>query len=200
LLEDPRQGTFSDEDIRLLEEVQSYVSAVVEVAYLYHQAKLAAMYDGLTGVHNYRYFHERLQEEMARSQRHHLSLTIALIDVDDLKRINDAFGHLAGDETLKLVGRVLGHNLRASDVVARYGGDEFAVIMPQTSKEEAARVLRRVVERLGEESIIHEGGAFTIPGCSMGLAAYPQDASNAVELFAVADNLLYQMKRDKLNR
>jgi len=200
LLEDPRQGTFGDEDVRLLEEVQGYLSAMAEVAHLYRQAELAAMYDGLTGVHNYRYFHERLQQELSRSQRHGMSLTIVLIDVDDLKRINDTFGHLAGDETLRAVGRVLLHNLRASDVVARYGGDEFAIIMPQTGKEEAVRVLRRVMQRLDGESITQEGKSFTFPGCSMGLSTYPQDGLSAVDLFAVADGLLYEKKRGKLDR
>jgi diguanylate cyclase (GGDEF)-like protein len=167
---------------------------VIEVALLHEQAKRAASYDSLTGVHNHRYFYERLGQEMSHSQRHGHSLSIAIIDVDELKKLNDLHGHLAGDETLRRMGRLLKENVRASDVVARYGGDEFAIIMPETEKEEAEKVIARIMFVLDKSIVEYNELSFPMPSRSHGVATFPWDGNNPTELFAVADAHLYQEK------
>lgn len=185
---------FTSDDAHLLEVIGPYIAAVIEVALLHQQAKTAAVYDSLTGVHNHRYFYERLEQELMRSRRHGRRLSLAIIDVNNLKQINDLYGHLAGDQALRRMGYILRENVRASDVVARYGGDEFAIIMPETGKDEAEKVLSRLMLFLDASRVKISGDTFAMPSRSYGLATFPQDGTNPTELFAVADTLLYKEK------
>jgi len=194
VIENEITDAFSMEDVRLAEAIGPYIAAVIEVALLHEQAKRAASYDSLTGVHNHRYFYERLGQEMSHSQRHGHSLSIVIIDVDELKKINDLHGHLAGDEALRRMGRLLKENVRASDVVARYGGDEFAIIMPETEKEEAEKVTARIMFILDKSTVEFGDVSFPMPSRSHGVATFPWDGNNPTELFAVADAHLYQEK------
>jgi diguanylate cyclase (GGDEF)-like protein len=134
---------------------------------------------------------------MSHSQRHGHPLSIAIIDVDELKRINDLYGHLAGDEALRRMGRLLKESVRASDVVARYGGDEFAIIMPETDKEEAEKVITRLTHILDKSTVEYNNVSFPMPSRSHGVATFPQNGNNPTELFAIADAHLYQEKGGK---
>ncbi len=185
---------FTSDDAHLLEVIGPYIAAVIEVALLHQQAKIAAIYDSLTGVHNHRYFYERLEQELTRSKRHGHPLSIAIIDVDNLKEINDLYGHLAGDKALRKMGHILKENVRASDIVARYGGDEFAIIMPETGSEAAGKVMSRLMLFLDASRVKLDGDTFAMPPRSYGLATFPSDGKTPTELFAVADAHLYQAK------
>ncbi|RLC72077.1 MAG: hypothetical protein DRI26_03750 [Chloroflexi bacterium] len=185
---------FTSDDARLLEVIGPYLAAVIEVALLHQQAKTAAIYDSLTGVHNHRYFYERLEQELTRSRRHGHPLSVAIIDVDNLKQINDLYGHLAGDKALRKMGQILKENVRASDIVARYGGDEFAIIMPETEKEDAEKVMARLMLFLDASRVKLNGETFAMPPRSYGLASFPRDGNTPTELFAAADALLYKAK------
>jgi len=134
---------------------------------------------------------------MARSQRYGHPLSIAIIDVDELKKINDRYGHLAGDEALRSMGHLLRENVRAADVVARYGGDEFAIIMPETDREEAEKVIARLMLILDKSTVEYNELSFPMPSRSPGVATFPWDGNNPTELFAVADAHLYQEKGKK---
>jgi PleD family two-component response regulator len=124
-------------DLHLLSSIAAYASVAIERSEYYarsEELKKISITDPLTGLLNRRYFQERLIEEMERSRRHKLPLSLIIMDVDNFKAINDTFGHQAGDEALKGIARCIRNSIRAIDVAARYGGEEFTVILPQTSK------------------------------------------------------------------
>ncbi|HVH50871.1 MAG TPA: GGDEF domain-containing protein, partial [Gaiellaceae bacterium] len=164
---------------------------------LHERVKVAASTDGLTGIHNYRYFWDRLEEEISRTERRGGELSIAYFDIDLLKKVNDGYGHLAGDAVLRTLGRLIGGNVRSEDVPARYGGDEFAIVMPETPREEAESVVTRLMELL-DAATVDIGNARTIPmpSRSWGVATYPADGRTARELVGKADSLAYAHKRE----
>jgi len=160
-----------------------------------------AITDGLTGLYNYRYFRERLLNEVARAERHGLNLSVVMMDIDFFKHYNDTHGHPAGDEVLRVIGEILRRNVRKIDVAARYGGEEFALILVETSGPNARLVadkLRKLVENYPfphrEEQ---PNGRLTI---SAGVATYPEDGGSAEELIAAADQYLYEAKKTGRNR
>ena len=131
---------FSQEDLQLLQAMGSYISIAIERSELYEKTeelKKISITDPLTGLLNRRYFQERLTEEVERSKRHKIPVSLVIMDIDNFKAVNDTYGHPAGDEILKCLSQALRNYIRTIDVAARYGGEEFTVILPQTNKEEA---------------------------------------------------------------
>jgi two-component system, cell cycle response regulator len=161
----------------------------------------SALRDGLTRIYNKRYFTERIASELRFAIRHRAQLALLMLDLDDLKRINDEHGHLAGDRALVAVAQALARSIRHEDVVARYGGDELAVLLRATPIEHArgtAERLRRTVEALAIEG---GGGAALRVTVSIGLASYPEAAiQTPQELIEIADQALYRAKRAGRNR
>jgi two-component system cell cycle response regulator len=157
--------------------------------------------DPLTGLHNRRYLMDRLLQEMQRSDRHGEPLAIAMIDLDGFKLINDQFGHVLGDKVLRAVGSAISRSVRLSDVGARYGGDEFAVILPQTPPEGAMRVCERLLRAISELVLQDETGRTCRVTASLGLAYYPaEDVETPEDLVHSADGALYGAKRSGKNR
>ncbi|MCP9493275.1 MAG: GGDEF domain-containing protein [Pyrinomonadaceae bacterium MAG19_C2-C3] len=148
--------------------------------------------DGLTNLYNHRTFYERLEQEAQRAVRYGAPLSIALIDLDNFKIVNDTLGHQSGDKLLKLCAEVLRKELRATDVVCRYGGDEFAIILPETDRDEARAILKRLPAKLAECGT--QLGAPACFGMSFGIATHPDDCS-ATALVHYADKLLLKNKR-----
>jgi diguanylate cyclase (GGDEF)-like protein len=166
----------------------------LENARLYETARNLADRDPLTGYFNHRYLHERLSEEVVRAVRTRRPLSVVMLDLDDFKVANDAFGHLYGDGVLVHVAEIIRGTLRASDVAARYGGDEFALILPETAREEAAAVADRILAAFAASPFIADGRPpFTI-SASIGIATHPQDGYSATGLIAMADIGLYDAK------
>lgn len=157
--------------------------------------------DYLTELPNRRRFEETLTSELARVQRYGGSCAIGLLDVDRFKDFNDRYGHLAGDEILRQLGRILRTELRAGDLPARYGGEEFAILMVNTGREEAVGVLERLRHLVAAHSfhgVTEEvEGELTVSG---GVAALPEDAEDAQELMGAADRALYRAKDQGRNR
>ncbi len=171
----------------------------IEAAYHEEIYRLSIM-DGLTGVHNKRYFLEFLEREIASAARHQTPLSLAMVDIDHFKRVNDTHGHLAGDAALKELCRRMKPRIRNTDLLARYGGEEFAVVMPATGKDGAiqlADVLRQLVEA---EPFIHE--EISMP-CTISLGVAELDPANpgkADDLIKRADANLYEAKHTGRNR
>ncbi len=152
--------------------------------------------DGLTQVGNYRHFHHVLQQEIDRQRRFGRPLTLLMIDIDDFKKVNDRFGHLAGDMVLIKIASLLREEVRGFDYVARYGGDEFTVILPEISGIEALTVGRRIMTSIGQNEFTSpDMKDLGRPSVTIGIANFPQDASEVRELVAKADEAMYAGKR-----
>ncbi len=172
----------------------------LENARLYETARNLADRDPLTGFFNHRYLHERLAEEVVRAVRTHRPLSVVMLDLDDFKLVNDSFGHLYGDGVLVHVAERIRSSLRASDVPARYGGDEFALILPETTCEDAAGVAARMLAAFRDSPFSSDGRVAFPIGASIGIATYPEDGRSATDLLAVADRGLYNAKAAGGNR
>jgi diguanylate cyclase (GGDEF)-like protein len=144
------------------------------------------------------YFYDRLDEEIARAERHQSPLAVAFFDIDELKAVNDTYGHLAGNEVLRVLGQTIAEKVRAEDVPARYGGDEFAIVMPDTPREEAEKVVVRLMEILDDTSVtLPGGGSIKMPARSWGVSSYPLDGRTAEALVENADTRAYARKRGR---
>ena len=164
------------------------LGALLDQARLFDQVRSMAVSDPLTGLANYRRLISVLEAELDRSRRTQRPFSVVLLDMDGLKLINDQFGHLTGSRALVRLGKILRSHSRAIDTAARYGGDEFALVLPEAGREVAARVVARVRERLSEES---EPPTLSV---SAGVAAFPDDGDSPEKLLAAADRALYRMK------
>jgi len=186
-----------------LEEIKIIIGRAMERQFLLEEAKQKDKYkelsivDGLTGLYNHRHFHEQLSVELNRSTRSNNPLSLILIDIDDFKKYNDAFGHLAGDQILKQIADIFLSVTRKVDIVARYGGEEFAVLLPETGKQEASSLARRIRGLVDQAHFGRAGAHLTV---SVGLATFPQDAQDKNEMIKKADETLYQAKRLGKNR
>jgi len=157
--------------------------------------------DPLTGLHNRRYLMDRLLQEMQRSDRHGEPLAFAMLDLDSFRPINDQYGHVLGDKVLRAVGSAIAKSIRVSDIAARYGGDEFGVILPQTPPEGAMRVCERLLRTISELILQDENGKSCRVTASLGLAYYPaDDVETPEDLVHSADGALYGAKRSGKNR
>lgn len=178
-------------------ELRARVSAALRTQRLLEMLAQRAQIDGLTGLWNRECFDRRWSEEFSRTQRRGHKLAVALLDIDHFKKINDTFGHPAGDAVLQGVARVLQRECRASDLACRYGGEEFVLLMPETDAKDAAKVCERI--RFAVQSIVwarHPEHTVTI---SAGVAAGTAGLS-AAEWLEIADKNLYAAKNDGRNR
>ena len=153
-----------------------------------------ARHDALTGLANYREFIDRLEQEVRRAERSHNTFTILLLDLDGLKRINDLHGHLAGNRALQRLAAVMNEHCRSTDLAARYGGDEFAVILIDSDQGMAEQVARRIETGLSTDQ---RKPALSV---SIGVGIYPDDGRTAAELIEAADRSLYRYKRAEHRR
>lgn len=175
-----------------LSKTSSYVvmlsGALLDQARLFEQVRSMAVSDSLTGLANYRRLISVIEAELDRSRRTQRPFSVVLLDMDGLKTINDQYGHLTGSRALVRIGKILRNHSRAIDTAARYGGDEFAVVLPEASKDIASRVVSRIRERVSTEP---EHPALSV---SAGVAAFPEDGDTPEKLLGAADRALYAMK------
>jgi diguanylate cyclase (GGDEF)-like protein len=189
---------FSMEDMEFLRYFSSYASIAIKGAQYYQiseQMKALSVTDSLTSLFNRRYFDDRLFEELQRALRYDSLFSLAIFDIDDFKVFNDTEGHLAGDEVLKATANIARESLRSIDVIARFGGEEFSIIMPQTERDEAYLVAERVRRNIKEFMPLRwknfRNEKITV---SIGIATYPLDGKDAKTLIRNADKALYRAK------
>lgn len=157
--------------------------------------------DSLTGLYNHGFFQERLEQELNRASRTGAPLTLAMLDLDRFKQVNDTFGHQVGDDVLRLLANILRQNLRVSDVAARYGGEEIAVIFPDTDAEGATAVIERIRQLLESAAVdVGPGQKLTGITLSAGVAHYPEAGPDRHALIRAADDALYRAKAQGRNR
>ena len=178
------------EDISLLITMANEAGIVIDNALLYADAILRSHTDGLTGLFNHRYFHERLEEEISRSSRFGTALSLIMMDLDLFKPYNDIYGHVAGDEVLRQIGQCVRHSVRGIDIPCRYGGEEFTIILPETRLDDAYHVAERIRKTIELEMFTKQ-----IPlTASLGIASWPADGVTKEELIACADGAMYLAK------
>jgi diguanylate cyclase (GGDEF)-like protein len=176
-------------------------SMVLENAYLLEKVKILSVTDGLTGLHNHRYFKDAIVTEVRRAVRYNKSLCIVMIDIDHFKNYNDANGHPAGDKVLQKIAKILKELTRDTDIVARYGGEEFVLVLTEATKEGGTEFARRLCKVVEKEKFENEeaqpGGQLTV---SVGVSACSKDSILPAELIDYADKALYKAKESGRNR
>jgi len=156
--------------------------------------------DGLTNLYNNRYFHECIKEEFSRAVRYKIPLSCSILDIDHFKKVNDTYGHLAGDEILRMVAQLILNSTRDVDFAARYGGEEFALLLPHTEILKARIVCERIRKNIASETFTWEGTEIKIT-VSLGLSGIPDDTPRTPDdLIKAADQCLYAAKADGRNR
>ena len=192
---------FSQDDLHLIQAFIKNISIVIERNVLQEKSeefKKLSITDPLTGIYNRRYLNTRLAEEITRYNRYKHPFSFMLLDLDKFKQFNDTYGHLAGDDLIKDLAKLVENSLRTIDIAARFGGDEFVAIFPQTPKADAIQITNRIKDKIDAAlNIDHEKIQLSV---SMGLATYPDDASSIIELIEKTDQALYLAKKGGGNR
>jgi len=194
-VEDEKFNAFGEDDLRLLSTLASQIAVAIENARLYEEKEKQAITDEKTGLFNYRHFQRVLRDELRRARRYNHFLSLLMLDVDHFKNYNDHWGHLRGDEVLKLLAQILRENIRDVDVAVRYGGEEFMVVLPETGKTEAVGMGERICRAVRGYNFVHgeeqPEGRLTV---SIGVATFPEDAQEAEAVVDRVDQAMYRAK------
>lgn len=197
-------GAFDDVDLSLLEIIGPQIAVAVERAEWQERAtqfQLMSITDPLTGLLNRRYLEERLTDELNRSERYNYSMSCLMIDIDDFKNYNDRNGHQAGDVALKITAHALKASLRSADVACRYGGEEFCILLPQTSLSEAGVIAERMRQRVAERDYpFGKSQPMGTVSVTIGISSFAKHIDTAEKIIAAADRALYIAKSQGKNR
>lgn len=188
------EGSFDEADLRILSTIADFAAIAMENARQFERIRQLLITDDLTGLYNCRHFHDLLDYEIDRSRRYDTDLCLVFIDLDHFKNVNDTYGHLAGSRLLAEIGGLLRENVRKADLAARYGGDEFVLLLPSTGKMGALTVAANLRRAIREHRCQGDDGRRFGVTASFGIAAFPADAQDKESLLRVADQKMYQVK------
>ncbi len=186
-------NAYTREDMELLELLASHAAIALDNTRLFTELQRLAVIDDLTGLYNRRHFFELARLEFERARRYRRALSIIMIDIDHFKDVNDRWGHLVGDQVLRAVAQRCKQSIREMDVIGRYGGEEFALLMPETDVDGARQIAERLREAIGETPIQARGETVSVT-ISIGLASLGQGYTDLDQLISVADESLYHAK------
>jgi diguanylate cyclase (GGDEF)-like protein len=193
-------AAFNQEEARIVEMVCASLSTALANAIDYHDATRQTLIDDLTRLYNVRYLYQTLEGEIRRARRYGSAVSVVFMDLDGFKLVNDAYGHRAGSATLTEVAQVITRSVRDSDFVARYGGDEFVLMLPETPAKRALQMAERVRQRIAAHRFKGGVGADIYLTASFGVASFPEHATQSEKLIELADAAMYEAKqRDKNN-
>jgi diguanylate cyclase (GGDEF)-like protein len=195
MLNHPEPNAFEPELLPTMQVLASYLAIAIENAEMFELVKSLAEKDSLTMLYNHGSFHEKLAIELERANRYVRPMAVIMLDLDNFKEINDRYGHTTGDRVLALVAGALGAHLRKTDIAARYGGDEFAVILPETDLSSAALIAERIAEGISNVRLDIGGENVLSFTASVGYASCAHDAPGRGEILNTADRLMYDSKR-----
>jgi len=190
---------FTREDLDLLMRLVDQTAIAIERASLYQKMTELAITDDLTKLFNTRYLNRTIEMEIQRSNRYHTSVSLIFMDIDYFKQINDRYGHLVGSKVLVELGQLLIKSLRTVDTVARYGGDEFVIVLPQTSSDVAFQIAERIRKAVEQKVFLKKEGYSLKISASFGLASYPGSAKSRDDLMRLADEAMYKVKHQTRN-
>ncbi len=185
---------FSGRDLALLEALADYAAIAIENARHVHRIHELTIKDDCTTLYNARHLHFTLDTEIYRSNRYAFEFSVIFIDLDHFKSVNDTHGHLMGSKLLGEVGEMIKAHCRIIDLAFRYGGDEFVILLPQTSKENALRVAHRLHKLIRESVWLKDVGINVHITASVGVASYPGDSKTKADLLRLADDAMYNVK------
>jgi diguanylate cyclase (GGDEF)-like protein len=188
------EGTFAPEDLRTLATMAEFGAIALENARNYKKVEELTVIDEHTGLFNARHLRNVLKREIDRARRFGHPVAVIFLDLDHFKQVNDVHGHQNGSLLLREVGHLVSSNLRTVDVPVRYGGDEFVVLLPETSKDQAMSIAERLRRSLDNHAFLAEQGLNLRMTASFGVAAFPDDALNEEEMLRRADMAMYRVK------
>jgi diguanylate cyclase (GGDEF)-like protein len=190
------QQMIDEEQMESLRALAGQIGMAILNARLFEDIEQQAITDGLTKLYVYRYFQERLKEEMDRADRYSYSVALVMMDVDNFKTLNDSYGHLLGDKVLEFLAQTIKANIRRIDLAARYAGDEFVLVLPEITEQEAWLMGARVLSALKKCTLTAPSGEQIQVHVTMGVAMYKSDAATGRDLIEAADRALYWGKKN----
>ena len=195
LVNDGARGKFNEEDLQLLSTLTDYAAIAIENAKYFQKIQELTITDDVTELNNSRFLYQALDREIKRSRRYRKQFCLIFIDLDYFKNVNDKYGHLAGSHLLREFGEVLRQTLRDVDLITRYGGDEFVLILPETPPTRGLRVAKRLREVLNQHEFHPDRNLTLKITASFGVSTYPEDAQSALDIIRAADQAMYRVKQ-----
>ena len=188
----------------LLAAILAFITALI-IKYLiksrdFEQQYKLATTDGLTDLYNHRYFQDQMKMNVEHSKRYETNFSLIIIDIDFFKKFNDTYGHQSGDAVLRQVAQILKRNVRATDIVCRYGGEEMSIILPNTGKDEAQMTAEKICKIVSEKQFKLNNDKETHVTISLGVSTYPFDGETPTNLIDAADKRLYNAKNNGRNQ